>query len=72
VRAKAAAGRTIFFSTHLLDQAEKLCTQIAIMAKGRLAAHGTLADLRARLSSDSSLEEIFFSVAGEAGSTAEV
>jgi ABC-2 type transport system ATP-binding protein len=72
VRAKAAAGRTIFFSTHLLDQAEKLCTQIAIMAKGRLVAHGTLADLRARLSSDSSLEEIFFSVAGEAGSTAEV
>jgi ABC-2 type transport system ATP-binding protein len=72
VRAKAAAGRTIFFSTHLLDQAEKLCTQIAIMAKGRLAAHGTLADLRSRLSSDSSLEEIFFSVAGESGSTAEL
>jgi ABC-2 type transport system ATP-binding protein len=70
VRAKAAAGRTIFFSTHLLDQAEKLCTQIAIMAKGRLAAHGTLADLRTRLSMDSSLEEIFFSVAGtpESGS----
>jgi ABC-2 type transport system ATP-binding protein len=65
IREKAAAGRTIFFSTHLLDQAEKLCTQIAIVAKGRLAAHGTLADLRQRLSSDSSLEEIFFSVAGD-------
>jgi ABC-2 type transport system ATP-binding protein len=64
IRAKAAAGRTIFFSTHLLDQAEKLCTQLAIMAKGRLAAHGTLADLRGRLSTDSSLEEIFFAVAG--------
>jgi ABC-2 type transport system ATP-binding protein len=70
IRAKAAAGRTIFFSTHLLDQAEKLCTQIAIVAKGRLAAHGTLTELRARLSTDSSLEEIFFSVAGESAHAA--
>jgi ABC-2 type transport system ATP-binding protein len=67
IRANAAAGKTIFFSTHLLDQAEKLCTQIAILAKGQLAAHGTLDELRARLTSDSSLEEIFFSVAGDRG-----
>jgi ABC-2 type transport system ATP-binding protein len=71
IRANAASGKTIFFSTHLLDQAEKLCTQIAIITKGRLAAHGTLEELRARLTDDSSLEEIFFSVAGDtAGSTA--
>jgi ABC-2 type transport system ATP-binding protein len=69
MRANAAAGKTIFFSTHLLDQAEKLCTQIAIIAKGRLAAHGTLTELRARLSNDSSLEEIFFSVASEEQNT---
>jgi ABC-2 type transport system ATP-binding protein len=68
VRANAAAGKTIFFSTHLLDQAEKLCSQIGIVAKGRLVANGTLSDLRARLSSDSSLEEIFFSVASDPGS----
>jgi len=68
IRANAAAGKTIFFSTHLLDQAEKLCTQIAIMAKGRLAAHGTLAELRERLTGGSSLEEIFFSVAGDSAS----
>jgi ABC-2 type transport system ATP-binding protein len=67
IRANAAAGKTIFFSTHLLDQAEKLCSQIAILAKGQLAAHGTLDELRARLTSDSSLEEIFFSVAGDRG-----
>ncbi len=65
IRANAAAGKTIFFSTHLLDQAEKLCTQIAIVAKGRLAAHGTLAELRARLTGDMSLEQIFFSVASD-------
>ena len=66
IRAKAAEGKTIFFSTHLLDQAERLCTQIAILAKGWLVAHGTLAELRERLATDSSLEEIFFSLAGDA------
>jgi len=71
VRNKAAEGKTIFFSTHLLDQAEKLCTQIAIIAKARLVALGTLAELRAGLSGDSPLEEIFFSVAGNSGSTPE-
>ena len=67
---KAAAGKTIFFSTHLLDQAEKLSSQIAILARGQLAAHGTLAELRAQLANNSTLEEIFFSVAGETEKTA--
>jgi ABC-2 type transport system ATP-binding protein len=67
IREKAGDGKTIFFSTHLLDQAEKLCTQFAIVAKGRLAAHGTLGELRERLEADSSLEEIFFSVAADPG-----
>ncbi len=71
IRAKAAEGRTIFFSTHLLDQAEKLCTRIAILSKGRLAAHGTLAELRARMATDSSLEEIFFAVAADAATVTE-
>src|SRR5262249_23034280 len=71
IRAKVAEGRTILFSTHLLDQAEKLCTQIAILARGRLVANGTLAELRARLATDSSLEEIFFSLAGAAGPVTE-
>jgi len=69
IRGKAGEGKTIFFSTHLLDQAEKLCTQIAIIAKARLVALGTLNELRERLSGDSSLEEIFFSVAGDSGDT---
>jgi ABC-2 type transport system ATP-binding protein len=63
IKAKSAAGKTVFFSTHLLDQAERLSTDIAIMVEGQLAARGTMTELRARLSSDSSLEEIFFSVA---------
>jgi ABC-2 type transport system ATP-binding protein len=40
------AGRTIFFSSHILSDAEALCSQVAIVAKGRLAAAGRLADLR--------------------------
>jgi len=71
IRAKSEAGKTVFFSTHLLDQVEKLSTEIAIMVKGQLAARGTLTELRARLSSDSSLEEIFFSVASESKAAAE-
>src|SRR3954468_4057271 len=39
-------GRTIFFSSHILSDAEALCNQVAIVAKGRLAAAGRLADLQ--------------------------
>ena len=63
VREKAAAGRTVFYSTHLLDQAEKLCKRVGIVHKGRLAATGTIEELRSR----GTLEEVFFAVTGEAG-----
>jgi ABC-2 type transport system ATP-binding protein len=62
IREKIAAGKTIFFSTHLLDQAERLCQRAGIVYKGKLAASGTLSELRARVSHNSTLEEIFFSV----------
>lgn len=65
MREMAAAGKTIFFSTHLLDQAEKLCHRVGILYKGRLAAAGTLADLRTSLTKGGSLEEIFFAVTSE-------
>ena len=38
-------GRTIFFSSHILSDAEALCTRVAVVAGGRLAAHGKLAEL---------------------------
>jgi ABC-2 type transport system ATP-binding protein len=41
-------GRTIFFSSHILSDAETLCTRIAIVAGGRMAATGALSDLLAR------------------------
>ena len=66
-------GKSVFFSTHLLERAEKLCHRIGILYKARLAAVGRLDELRTNLSKDSSLEEIFFSVTsgGQAGSPEE-
>jgi ABC-2 type transport system ATP-binding protein len=39
-------GRTIFFSSHILSDAEALCSRVAILAKGRLAAAGRLAEMQ--------------------------
>jgi ABC-2 type transport system ATP-binding protein len=66
MRERVAAGCTVFFSTHLLDQAEKLCSRMAIIHRGRLAAVGSLSDLRADLPADSTLEEVFFALTGSA------
>ena len=48
-------GGAIFFSTHVLEVAEKLCDSVAILRQGRLVASGTMEDVRG----DSSLEEVF-------------
>lgn len=50
-------GNTLFFSTHVLEVAEKLCDRVAIIKKGRIIASGTLDELRQR--GGESLEEIF-------------
>ncbi len=51
-------GNTVFFSTHVLEVAEKLCDRIGIIHKGELIAIGTLDELR-RGEQASSLENIF-------------
>ncbi|MFA4986834.1 MAG: ABC transporter ATP-binding protein [Candidatus Brocadiia bacterium] len=66
ISALAESGKTIFFSTHILEQAEKISTRIGILHKSKLAAVGKLNELRAATSSNSSLEEIFFLVAAKA------
>ena len=40
-------GRTVLFSSHILSDAEQLCSRVGILAKGRLVAAGTVADLAA-------------------------
>jgi ABC-2 type transport system ATP-binding protein len=65
-----AAGKTVFYSTHLLDHAEKLCDRVGIVYRGRLALAGTLAELRGHGAEGSSLEEIYFDVTRQAAETA--
>ncbi|MDQ3367254.1 MAG: ABC transporter ATP-binding protein [Myxococcota bacterium] len=64
---RAAGGKLVFYSTHLLDQAERLCKRVGILFKGKLAALGEIAELRANLSAGGSLEDVFFAVAAESG-----
>ena len=54
-------GKTILFSTHNMNEVQKLCDRVAIMAKGRIAACGTLPELREQFQQDD-LEELFFSL----------
>lgn len=55
----AAKGKTVFFSTHVLEVAEKLCDKVAIINKGKILFFGTLEELRETYKSSDSLEEIF-------------
>ena len=48
-------GGTIFFSTHILDVAEKLCDRVAIVKKGRIVKVGDMKEIRG----DKSLEKVF-------------
>jgi ABC-2 type transport system ATP-binding protein len=64
IREVAAAGTAVFYSTHLLDQADRLCHRVGILHQGRLAALGTPAGLRDQLAPGGSLEDVFFQVAG--------
>lgn len=55
----AKNGNTVFFSTHILDVAERLCDRIGIIDKGKLLFVGTYEDLKNELKEKKSLEELF-------------
>ncbi|MCK9443706.1 MAG: ABC transporter ATP-binding protein [Tissierellaceae bacterium] len=52
-------GKTVFFSTHVLEVAEKLCDRIAIINNGKIIALGTMEELRSHAVERKSLENIF-------------
>jgi sodium transport system ATP-binding protein len=58
------AGKCILFSTHIMREVEKLCDRVAIMHRGAILTHGTLAELQAKHGQDD-LEELFFQLVGE-------
>ncbi|MCH7565539.1 MAG: ABC transporter ATP-binding protein [Gemmatimonadetes bacterium] len=65
IREAVDADKTVFFTTHILELAERLADRIAIIAEGRLVASGSLEQLReAHGSPDATLEDIFVGVAG--------
>ena len=59
MREHAEKGKSVFFSTHVLEVAEKLCDEICIIKNGELLYTGTLDDLKATHKSQASLENIF-------------
>ena len=54
-------GGAIFFSTHVLEVAEKLCDKVAIIKAGKLIRSGTMEEVKG----DDSLEEVFLELEGE-------
>ena len=57
-----AKNNTVFFSTHILEIAEKLCDRIGIINNGKLLFVGTIDEMRKALKEDASLEELFMEI----------
>ena len=55
-------NKTVFFSTHILDVAEKLCDRIGIIDKGKLIFVGTVDEMKKELKENKSLEELFMEI----------
>ena len=65
MKSYVSQGNTIFFSTHVLEVAEKLCNKVAIIKQGKLVASGNMEDVVA----DSSLEDVFLEIFNEKEAT---
>lgn len=52
IKEQAAKGKTIFFSSHILDEVQHVCNTICIISKGRIMAQGTLDEVRKKMRKD--------------------
>ncbi|GIP38678.1 ABC transporter ATP-binding protein [Paenibacillus sp. J31TS4] len=59
MREHADSGKTVFFSTHVLEVAEKLCDRVAIINKGALLFSGSFKEMQEHFRSSDSLERLF-------------
>jgi ABC-2 type transport system ATP-binding protein len=59
MREHADSGKTVFFSTHVLEVAEKLCDRIAVINKGKILFCGTLNEMKEHFKGSDSLENMF-------------
>ncbi|MDQ2985139.1 MAG: ATP-binding cassette domain-containing protein [Armatimonadota bacterium] len=64
IEARREAGKTVVFSTHIMSEAERLCDRIAVIHSGRLAAIGSLDELRS-LTGQDRLEAVFLDLVKE-------
>jgi ABC-2 type transport system ATP-binding protein len=65
LRDLTASGTTIFFSSHIMEVVERLCTRVGIISGGTLVAEGTLDELRQRAGAENrTLEDIFLQLVG--------
>ena len=55
-------GNTVFFSTHVLEVAEKICDKIAVIDKGKLIFVGTCEELKEKSKNNATLEESFLKI----------
>ncbi len=65
MRSHADQGKTVFFSTHVLDVAEKVCDRIAIVDNGRILFIGTVDEMRTEFKSQGSLESMFLDLTND-------
>lgn len=67
MRERAEAGRTVLLTTHQIDVAEEAADRVTLLHRGRVAAEGSLADLRSRVGDEAArLESIFLALTEDA------
>jgi ABC-2 type transport system ATP-binding protein len=54
----AARGKTILYSSHVLDNVERLCANVVVLHRGRIVAEGPVSELRAMTRQNASLEDV--------------
>lgn len=62
MRKHASEGNSVFFSTHVLEVAEKLCDRIGIINKGKLIFVGTYDEMKEKFKENASLEDLFLEI----------
>lgn len=65
MRKHSREGNTVFFSTHVLEVAEKLCDRIGIINKGKLVFVGTYEEMKEKFKGKGTLEELFLEITDE-------
>ena len=62
MREHSKNGNTVFFSTHVLEVAEKLCDRVGIINKGKLVFVGTFEEMKNKFKENKSLEDLFLEI----------